>query len=491
MMTEHTEVGGFDFEHSYAQLPEEFFVAYPPDSVVEPELKVLNEPLATELGLDVDWLRSPAGLQVLCGNQTPASAQPLAMAYCGHQFGHFAVLGDGRATLLGEQRTPDGSLWDLQYKGSGRTPFSRGGDGRAVLGPMLREYIISEALHALEIPTTRTLAVVTTGEEVMRQQPGPGALIIRVASSHLRVGTFQYAAARGQQDQKDLLSPLAEYAIARHYPQAAEAEKPFEALLDQVITRQGKLIARWMLNGFIHGVMNTDNMTISGETIDYGPCAFLDAYVPTQVYSSIDRQGRYAYANQPKIGQWNLARLAECFLPLFSADHNESLAIANEYLQRYTAVYQDAWLDGMRAKLGLGDSVEHNDQQLADDLLGIFQVQGTDWTNGFVDLSNSLGQGEAPNQALDNWWHGWQERLKRGGIVPQEAAQQMQRSNPQTIPRNHLVDEALSAAEADNWQPWNDLLPVLRQPFVSPVDAKFTEPAPAAFASCFQTFCGT
>ena len=483
--------GRWDFEHTYAGLPEDFYVEYPPDPVVEPQLQVLNEPLAQELGLDLDWLYSPQGLQLLCGNQVPAAARPLAMAYCGHQFGHFAMLGDGRATLLGEMRNPGGSLVDLQYKGSGRTPFSRVGDGRAVLGPMLREYIISEALHGLGIPTTRTLAVVTTGEEVMRQQPGPGALIIRVAASHLRVGTFQYAAARGQQGQRDLVEPLTQYAIARHYPELLDGKNPHQYLLEGVIDRQAKLIAQWMLHGFIHGVMNTDNMTISGETIDYGPCAFMDAYNPSQVYSSIDRQGRYAYGNQPKIAQWNLARLAECFVPYFDQDKETALAMANESLQQFAPAYQSAWLDGMRQKLGLGLHSESNDQQLADDLLDIYQAHQMDWTNGFIDLSDSLHHGKAPAPELTNWWHEWTDRLKRGGVSNEAAQDQMAEANPRVIPRNHLVDEALNEAEAENWQPWNELLPVLQQPFTAPHSAAYSQPAPAAFASCFQTFCGT
>ncbi|TVR45901.1 MAG: YdiU family protein [Planctomycetota bacterium] len=480
---------GWKLEATYASLPGDFFQELPPQTVREPELLLLNEGLAQDLGLDAAWLRSGEGLAVLAGNALPADSRPLAQAYCGHQFGHFTMLGDGRAILIGEQRDAQGSLWDLQYKGSGRTPYSRGGDGRAALKPMLREFLISEAMHGLGIPTTRSLAVVATGEEVLRQTgPEPGAVMLRVASSHLRVGTFQYAAAKGN---AALSQALLGYAIARHYPACAAAKNPAEAFLEAVIQAQAGLIARWMLVGFIHGVMNTDNMTISGESIDYGPCAFMDAYYPQTVFSSIDHHGRYAYGNQPSIAQWNLARLAETLLPLLSEDEQKALALANASLRSFGDAYRAAWLAGMRGKLGLANA-HGDDQALCDDFLEILLQQGRDFTNSFRDLSLWLQAGSCPEAALAPWFARWQERIASEGGRLEQVRARMARHNPRLIPRNHRVEEALEQAEAGNWQAWDHLLAHLRQPYgEAEVPPGLAEPVPEHLAAVYQTFCGT
>ncbi len=427
-------------------------VAWKAEPAPAPSLVALNESLAVELGLDPGWLRTPDGVGLLTGAALPPEATPVAQAYAGHQFGGLSPrLGDGRALLLGEIATPRGELLDLHLKGSGRTPFARGGDGLAALGPMLREYVISEAMHALGVPTTRSLAVVATGRRVQRDDALPGAVLARVASSHLRVGSFQYAAITGD---LDLLRRLADHAIARHHPAAAEAEIPHLALLDAVVAAQASLVARWMLVGFVHGVMNTDNMTISGETIDYGPCAFLDAYDPTTVYSSIDHAGRYAFGNQPVVAQWNLARLAETLLPLIDSDPERAIELAMASLESFTLLYDDAWAGGMRSKLGLGDRVGDADAgPLGRDWMSLVQSSRVDHTATYRALARAArGEREPVRELfldlpqLDEWLARWSAH--------QPDADLMDRTNPVYIPRNHLVEEALADATAGDFSAW-------------------------------------
>ncbi len=435
---------GWNMEHTYTTLPELFFTKTDPTPVQKPELILLNEPLTDELGLQSDLLQSDPGINMLAGNVVANEFTPIAQAYAGHQFGHFTMLGDGRAILLGEQRRPNGKIRDIQLKGPGRTRYSRGGDGRAGFGPMLREYMISEAMYALGIPTTRSLAVVTTGEPVIRETVLDGAILTRIASSHLRVGTFQYAAAWGT---KEDVRALADYAIARHDPTLAEEENPYISFLKKVMDRQASLIAAWQHVGFIHGVMNTDNMTISGETIDYGPCAFINTYDPETVFSSIDDQGRYAYGNQPNIGGWNLARFAETLLPLFHEDEDESVAIAQEIISDYSSVYKSYWLNGMRAKLGLHEEKD-DDVALIDELLDLMKQYEADYTNTFVHLTI-----EEPSEELlfktaefSEWTARWKKRLEKEAVRGEELIKRMKLNNPAIIPRNHLVEEALQAA---------------------------------------------
>jgi serine/tyrosine/threonine adenylyltransferase len=465
---------GWRLDHSYARLPTAFHVRIDPTPVPEPKIVLLNRPLAEVLGLNADELTDAA---IFAGNTLPAGAETLAQAYAGHQYAHFTMLGDGRAILLGEQITPSGARFDIQLKGPGPTPFSRRGDGRAALGPMLREYIISEAMQALGIPTTRSLAVVTTGEKVWRQDGGlPGAVLTRVAASHIRVGTFEYAAARGE---KVDLQALADYTRQRHYP---EVEGGHSAWFEAVMERQAALIAKWMCVGFIHGVMNTDNMALSGETIDYGPCAFMDAYDPATVFSSIDRNGRYAYGNQPHIAQWNLARLAEAMLPLFREDEKEAIEIANGLISRFEERFQHHWLTGMRAKLGLFNE-ESEDKGLIQSLLDWMQETKSDFTNTFRDLANG-------RQEPMEWHQRWSERLKRQPQSASEVTDLMRRSNPAFIPRNHKVEEALAAAsEHGDLNPLQRLLTVLTAPFDHAQDwPEFSEPSGL---ESYQTFCGT
>ncbi|TWD94595.1 uncharacterized protein YdiU (UPF0061 family) [Neobacillus bataviensis] len=481
---------GWNFDNSYSHLPESFFTRQNPGPVNSPKLVIFNEPLAKELGLEISVLQSEEGSAVLAGNEIPEGAEPLAQAYAGHQFGHFTMLGDGRAVLIGEQITPKGERVDIQLKGSGRTPYSRGGDGRASLGPMLREYIISEAMHALGIPTTRSLAVVTTGETIIRETLLPGAILTRVAASHIRVGTFQYAAGRGEIDD---LRALADYTIKRHYPNTKDNEYKYLSLLQEVIKRQAALIAKWQLVGFIHGVMNTDNMTISGETIDYGPCAFMDQYDPSTVFSSIDREGRYAYANQPYIGGWNLARFAETLLPLLHENQEQAVQLAQETISGFTKLYQTNWLTGMRAKLGIFNE-EEQDESLFEELLNLMHKYQADYTNTFRSLTfaqyndNELfGKTE-----FLQWKERWHARLGRQKETEEESNQLMQNSNPAVIPRNHRVEEALEAAVTQgDYSVMNKLLQILSNPYVhNPGQEEYCtlpEPSPRPY----QTFCGT
>lgn len=482
---------GWNFHNSYAQLPAAFFARLDPVPVAAPELVVLNESLADDLGLDVEALRSREGIEIFAGNRLPDGAAPLAQAYAGHQFGSFTMLGDGRAILLGEHVTRAGERVDIQLKGSGRTPFSRGGDGRAALGPMLREYIISEGMHALGIPTSRSLAVVTTGEFIARETLLPGAVLTRVAASHLRVGTFQYAAARGNVDD---LRTLADYALKRHGPDV-DARDPgrFLQLLKAVMERQARLVAEWQLVGFIHGVMNTDNMTISGETIDYGPCAFMDVYDPATVFSSIDTHGRYQYQNQPGIAGWNLARFAEALLPLIHEDRDEAVERAQEVLNGFPGLYRGYWLAGMRAKLGL-ITEEEGDEALVEELLQLMHEYKADYTNTFRALT--LGQPEeTPMHGTDrwsSWYEGWQARLGRQQASQDEVQSLMRRANPAVIPRNHRVEEALAAAVNEgDLTVMERLLAALADPFAySPEQEAYAAP-PAPTPVPYRTFCGT
>ena len=481
-------------ESTFVDQLDGLYVPWAPAPVPQPTLLFLNDHLASEIGFDPDALRSADGLAVLAGNAVPSGTTPVAQAYAGHQFGDYSPrLGDGRALLLGEVIDRQGRRRDVHLKGSGRTPFARGGDGKAAVGPMLREAIIGEAMHALGIPTTRALAVVATGEPVARDALLPGAVLTRVAASHLRVGTFQYAAATGDQD---LLQRLVDHAITRHHPQAADAPAPALALLDAVTRAQASLVARWMLVGFVHGVMNTDNTTISGETIDYGPCAFIDAYDPAAVFSSIDHGGRYAYANQPAIMLWNLARLAETLLTLIHDDTDTAVAAATEVLDRFPEHLAAVHEPGMRAKLGLDPEEERaGDPELAADLLGLLHEQRVDFTGSFRALS-AAARGDADPlrrlfaapEAVDGWLERWTRRL---GSDRERVATVMDAVNPVYIPRNHLVEEALDAATGGDAAPVERLLDVLADPFTErPGLARYADAAPADFGP-YQTFCGT
>jgi serine/tyrosine/threonine adenylyltransferase len=462
------------------ELPE-LAVRWTAEPTPQPRLLILNEPLAAEVGLDADWLRTDEGLGLLTGTSVPAGAEPVAQGYAGHQFGGWAPrLGDGRALLLGELVDRTGQVRDLHLKGSGRTPFARGGDGLAAVGPMLREYVVSEAMYALGIPTTRSLSVVATGRPVQRETLLDGAVLARIASSHLRVGSFQYVAAAGE---VDVLRRLADHAITRHYPAAAEADNPTLALLDAVIAAQAALVAQWMLVGFVHGVMNTDNMTISGQTIDYGPCAFMDAFDPATVFSSIDSWGRYAYGNQPTVAGWNLARFAEALVPLLADDQDEAVALATASLQNFAPQYSAAWLAGMRRKLGLADGVDDTVVGgIADQVLEFLGRDHVDYTSFFRRLS------ETARGQVDSGFGDWVDRWRALG----PDADAMDRVNPLYIPRNHLVEEALAAASAGDLDPVERLLAAVTSPYQPrPGFERYAEPAPEEFSGCYQTFCGT
>jgi serine/tyrosine/threonine adenylyltransferase len=491
MTKENTLIeAGWNLESSYASLPKMFFTSQSPVPVRSPELVILNHPLAESLGLNVQALQSDDGVAVLAGNQVPKGAMPLAQAYAGHQFGHFTMLGDGRAVLIGEQITPLGERFDIQLKGSGRTPYSRGGDGRAALGPMLREYIISEAMHALGIATTRSLGVVTTGEPVIRETVLPGAILTRVAASHLRVGTYQYASKWGTVEE---LRALADYTIKRHFPKVDVAENRYLSLLQEVIKGQGLLIAKWQLVGFIHGVMNTDNMTISGETIDYGPCAFMDTYDPATVFSSIDTQGRYAYGNQPNIAQWNLARFAETLLPLLHVDQEQAVKLAEDAISDFTEIYHYHWLEGMRAKLGMFNA-EIEDESLIEDLLSMMQKYGADYTNTFRALTFGTPEETVLSDVEEfaPWYERWQARLGRQQESKTSSHQLMRNSNPALIPRNHRVEAALEAAvKQGDYSVMERLLDALSNPYAhSPEQADYSA-LPELSTCSYRTFCGT
>ena len=510
----------FAFDNSYARTLQGAYAACTPAAAPAPRLVRLNHALARELGLDPDALATPQGLAILAGNAVPEGAQPIAQAYAGHQFGGFSPqLGDGRALLLGEVIDRNGVRRDIAFKGSGRTPFSRGGDGKAALGPVLREYLMGEAMHALGIPTTRVLAAVATGEPVFRETVLPGALLTRVAASHLRVGTFEFFAARGD---LPMLRRLADYAIARHDPALTEHDDRYLALLQAVAERQAALVAHWMSVGFIHGVMNTDNMTISGETIDYGPCAFMEHYDPASVFSSIDTQARYAFANQPRIARWNLARLAETLVPLLDADESRALALATGVIDAFPARFHTHWLRLMRVKFGLADSDEHADQALIDEFLSMLHAHKVDYTSAMRRLADAVEGNDTPlidlfndAEAPTQWTARWRARLEAsigpgtstgngpGRVAASgstraiercvERAADMRRANPLYIPRNHRVEEALTAAsEHDDLAPFERLLVVVTHPYdARPGDADFAEPAVATFTACYRTFCGT
>lgn len=487
----------FPFDNSYAALPANFFARVQPTPVNAPRLIKLNTALAKQLKLDPEWLASTEGVEVLAGKRVPDGADPIAMAYAGHQFGNFvAQLGDGRAILLGEVIDINGVRRDIQLKGSGPTPFSRRGDGRAALGPVLREYIVSEAMFALGVPTTRSLAAVITGEKVQRETMLPGAVLTRIASSHIRVGTFQFFAAR--QD-IDALRHLADHVINRHYPDLAKVEHPHRALLDAVIKRQAELVARWLHVGFIHGVMNTDNCSISGETIDYGPCAFMDEYNPATVYSSIDEMGRYAYANQPRIALWNLTRFAETLLPLIDSDEKTAIEIAQNALGAFTDIFNDAYQGGLRNKIGLF-TTQPDDEALVQDLLAAMTANQADFTNTFRHLgaaaADPAGDANVRDQftnpaAYDEWAARWRQRLSAESADGAARAKAMNAVNPAFIPRNHRIEAAIQAALADNFAPFEELVAVLAKPYEDqPLMADYANP-PAMDERVLRTFCGT
>src|SRR6266700_4210055 len=487
----------FPFQNSYAALPANFFARVAPTPVDSPRLIKLNRPLARQLGLDPDQLETPEGAEILAGKSLPAGADPIAMAYAGHQFGQFVPqLGDGRAILLGEVIDADGVRRDIQLKGSGPTPFSRRGDGRAALGPVLREYIVSEAMAKLGIPTTRSLAATITGEHVIRETALPGAVLTRIAASHIRVGTFQYFAARSD---TEAVRQLADHVIARHYPHLEGANRPYHALLQAVIARQAELVARWLLVGFIHGVMNTDNTSISGETIDYGPCAFMDAYNPATVFSSIDEMGRYAYANQPRIALWNLTRFGECLLPLLSDDKDRAVEEAQIALGEFGDIFNTAYKAGLRKKLGLSTE-QDDDQTLVQDLLDTMAQGKADFTLTFRRLSDAAGDGDLSHArasfeepaALDEWATRW---LQRTGSEPQSASERltaMRAVNPAFIPRNHRVEAVIQAAvDRNDFGPFEELLTELSKPYEDqPTYAAYMQP-PEPDQRVLRTFCGT
>ena len=494
-------------DHWFARDLAGLYEEWQPSPAPEPTLVALNTALAIELGLDPTALASAEGLAVFAGNRVPNGAVPIAMGYAGHQFGGYSPrLGDGRALLLGEVVMADGSHRDVHLKGSGRTPFARGGDGKAAIGPMLREYLIAEAMHALGVPTTRALAVTATGEYVMRDAALPGAVLTRIAASHIRVGTFEYAA---RLEDRTAIVRLADHAITRHHPQASAADNPYLALLEAVVEAQASLVAQWMLVGFIHGVMNTDNMTISGEGIDYGPCAFMDRYDPRTVYSSIDHAGRYAYGNQPNIAQWNLARLAETLLSLIDDDAQAAVARATEVLDGFAGRFDQHWHQGMRAKLGLGSTAAAvraepdidaaGDRECIAGWLELLGAHTADYTGSYRALADVLRGDSAPLHALlgdgsdvHRWLATWQPRVAADGVAALDRAAAMDRVNPLFIPRNHHVERVLAAATGGDFVPFEEMLSVVTSPFdVQPGREAFAGPATVEFAGAHQTFCGT
>lgn len=476
-------------ESTYAKLPGVFFSKLYPTPVRQPKIVIFNERLANEIGLDFSSMSVEERTQLLSGNLVPEGSVPLAQAYAGHQFGNFTMLGDGRALVLGEHLTPSGQRLDLQFKGSGRTPYSRGGDGRAALGPMLREYILSEAMHGLGIPTTRSLAVLTTGEKVMRKNELPGAILTRIASSHLRVGTFEFASLH---EDKAITQALLDYLINRHFPAIKEKENQALALLEAAVEQQADLITHWMRVGFIHGVMNTDNMALSGETIDYGPCAFMDVFAPDTVFSSIDNKGRYAYANQPFIAQWNLARLAESLLPLMHEEREDAVGMAEDSLNAFELVYKTKWLTMMGSKLGLFQA-EEGDEKLVTDMLDWMHENKTDFNNTFRDLSNGELPDEEPyaTQSVQAWNARWQARIRKEEQDLESSFALMRSVNPAVIPRNHKVEDALQAGEEGNLEPFHELLKALENPYEDGDHLQPYQTPPKPEEKVLQTFCGT
>ena len=480
---------GWHFDNTYSKLPKSFLENIKPVPVKDPKLVILNKNLAEQLNLDFSKFSENDLAKIFSGNNLPDGSETIAQAYAGHQFGHFTMLGDGRAVMLGEHLDKDQKRYDIQFKGSGRTSFSRSGDGRAVLGPMLREYIISEAMHALNIPTTRSLAVVSTGEEVVREQMLPGAILTRVASSHIRVGTFQYIAATQNPDD---LKTLFNYTIERHYPEIKQSETKALDLLNLLMKKQCELVINWMRVGFIHGVMNTDNMTVSGETIDYGPCAFMDQYHPQTVFSSIDQHGRYSYNNQPRITKWNLARFAECIIPLIDKDEQKAISIATETINNFEKLYEEKWLNMMRDKLGLfGEDKE--DKNLIFELLTWMENNKADFTNTFCNLMEiqSIKDPIYQNEEYLNWKTKWKKRLEKNNTDKEKYLELMRSVNPIFIPRNHKVEEALKDAGEGNLETLNKLLEVIKDPYKdNNMLGEYQKPMPSENGK-YQTFCGT
>ena len=485
----HNNKIGWRFDNTYSKLPSSMLAKLPPTPVKAPELVFLNHSLSKMLGLDFTDLNDKNLASIFSGNLLPEGSDTIAQAYAGHQFGHFTLLGDGRAIVIGEHLSKNNKRFDIQFKGSGKTPYSRNGDGRAALGPMLREYIISEAMFGLGIPTTRSLAVVKTGEKVIRETPLDGAVLTRVAESHIRVGTFQYALIA--EDKKNL-KILFDYTIDRHYPHIKNSKTPAVDLLRIVIEKQTKLVVDWMRVGFIHGVMNTDNMTISGETIDYGPCAFMDIYDPETVFSSIDQNGRYAFFNQPGITKWNLARFAECLVPLINEDKNTGVQIATEIVNSFSEIYKKNWFEMMRKKLGfIGE--ETKDEKLIMDLLTWMHKNKADYTNTFCFLMNqNLKENKIYNdESFIDWKKQWQERLKKNNNTAEESLKFMRSNNPLVIPRNHKVEEALEAANNNNLDPLKNLLTILEKPYVDKKEISLYQSSAPPSDKTYKTFCGT
>lgn len=480
---------GLKIENTYANLPKKLFSRQSPSHVPSPKLVALNYPLIKSLGLNADELKSNNGVDMLSGNKIPEKSIPIAQAYAGHQFGYFTMLGDGRAVLIGEHITPENKRFDIQLKGCGKTPYSRGGDGKATLGPMLREYIISEAMRGLGIPTTRSLAVVTTGESIMRDGYLPGAVLTRIAKSHIRVGTFQYISNWGTVEE---LRELADYTLDRHFKKEDIKENKYLYLLNEVVKRQASLIAKWQLVGFVHGVMNTDNVTISGETIDYGPCAFMDTYDPNTVFSSIDTEGRYAYGNQPSIAVWNLARFAESLLPILDEDENEAVKMARKAVSKFPNLYKENWISGMRSKLGIFNE-EAEDEALINKLLDIMYKYKADYTNTFLDLTfDTIKNTELFNEdEFKQWYKLWQERLLRQDKTRDDSINLMKKSNPAVIPRNHRVEEALEAAvDNGDYTVMEKLLEVLSNPYLHSKDQETYKELPKSSKCKYTTYCG-
>ena len=478
---------GWHFDNTYSRLPNTFKEDIKPTPVHDPELVVLNDELAKKLNLDFSKIDKKKLAEIFSGNKLPENANTIAQAYAGHQFGHFTMLGDGRAVLLGEHLVNKNSRFDIQFKGSGRTSFSRGGDGRAALGPMLREYIISEAIHSLNIQTTRSLAVVKTGEKVVRENLLQGAILTRVASSHIRVGTFQYIA--GKQNIEEL-KMLVNYTIDRHFPEITSSQNKALDLLNLVLQKQCELIVDWMRVGFIHGVMNTDNMTISGETIDYGPCAFMDHYDPKTVFSSIDKFGRYSYSNQPPIAKWNLARFAECLIPIIDTNEDKAINIATEIIDNFQEIYENKWLNMMRDKLGLFGE-EKNDKNLIKSLMDWMSNNKADYTNTFCYLMGvAIDDKIYEDMSFKKWVNEWKVRSRLNNSNNEKQLQLMRKVNPNVIPRNHKVEEALSAAEHNNFDVMNKLLSVLKNPYDTKDISEYQSPAPLTKEK-YKTFCGT
>ena len=480
---------GWHFDNTYSKLPKSFLENIKPVPVKDPKLIILNKNLAEQLNLDFSKFSDTDLAKMFSGNSLPEGSETIAQAYAGHQFGHFTMLGDGRAVMLGEHLDKENKRFDIQFKGSGRTSFSRSGDGRAVLGPMLREYIISEAMHALNIPTTRSLAVVSTGEEVIREQMLPGAILTRVASSHIRVGTFQYIAATQNADD---LKTLFNYTIDRHYPEIKDSKTKALDLLNLLMQKQCELVINWMRVGFIHGVMNTDNMTVSGETIDYGPCAFMDHYHPQTVFSSIDQNGRYSYNNQPRITKWNLARFAECIIPLIDQDEQKAISIATETINNFEKLYEEKWLNMMRDKLGLFGE-DRDDKHLIFELLTWMENNKADFTNTFCNLMDiqSIKDPIYQNQEYLNWTAKWKKRLEKNNTEKEKYLELMRSVNPIFIPRNHKVEEALKDASENKLETLNQLLEVIKYPYKDNGMLKDYQQPMSNENGNYKTFCGT